>query len=279
MHILIQFCVLLSIVLVDGKKSDCEYTSREYQIVLKPDILSGKNSFIYGVSLVLAELAVIENAGFLDFKVTRSSLTVKNVTSAKFSAEHPEDLNMKITMKSRQKKLDEPGDFVLKFSNADPSLACVPLQLDNLYAEHAERKFELDLHAVNGKIMTKSAMSYSIDMPSTVMFRQTAPVNLSSIFLNSAKKLTQSGRTVIAQPAGMATQETAEFNMRIAGAKVKGVIILLQRGDTPRAEFSFRLKGNDLNEDILITAQKLASVMSRLPLIALFAGSTDQCGE
>ena len=280
MHIFIELCALLAIVvLIDGKTSQCEYTSREYQIVLRADILSGNNSFASGVSMVLDELDAIENSGFLDFKVSRSSLTIKNVTSGKYSVQHPEDLNMKITMKSRQKKPNEPADFVLKFSNADPSLACVALQVDSTYADHVERKFELDFHAINGKIMTKSAISYTVDMPSSVKFTQTEPVNLSSIFLNSAKKLTQSGRAIIAQPVGQSTQETAEFMMRIAGAKVKGVIILLERAQSGKSEFSFRVSGNDPNENILMTAQQLASTISRSPVIAQYAGSSEQCGE
>ena len=279
MRFFILLFVVGSTVLVDGKKSDCEYTSREYQVVLKPEILSGANSFADGVSLVLDELQSIENAGLIDFKVSRSSLNVKNVTSAKYAAEDRDDLQMKITMKSREKKADEPADFVLKFSNADPTLACVSLKIADAYSDYAEKKVELDFHVANGKVMTKSATSYSIDMPPNEKFTQSTHVNLSSIFTNSAQKLTYSGRAVIAQPAGLSIQQTAEFNIRLAGSKFKASIILLEIGEKSKVEFSFRIKGNDIGENILSTAQEFASALSLASSVALFAGSTAECSE
>ena len=86
-------------------------------------------------------------------------------------------------------------------------------------------------------------------------------------FSQFSKTLTQSGRTIIAQPAGQSIQETARLHMRIAGAKIKGVIILFERGEKSKSEFSFRLTGNDLNEHIFMVAPKLVSIMSRSPSI------------
>jgi len=279
MHFFILLFVVGSTVLVNGKTLDCEYTTREYQVVLKPEILSGTNSFDYGVSLVLDELDAIENASLIDFKVSRSSLKFKNVTSFKYHAQQRADTQLKITMKSRQKKVDEPADFVLKFSNADPTLACIPLKIADTYSEYAEVKFELDFHVANGKVMTKSAMSYSIDMPPSVQFSQSAPVNLSSIFTNSAKKLTYSGDEIIAQPVGQSIQQTAEFDIRLSGGKFKASIMMLEIGKNFKTEFSFRIKGKDINENILITAQQFARQLSRTSSVALYAGSTTHCEE
>ena len=279
MRFFILLFVVGSAILVHGKKSDCEYTSREYQVVLNPEILSGTNSFTDGVSLVLDELETIENARLIDFKVSRLSLKFKNITSGKYSVEHQEDLQMKITMKSRQKQVDEPADFVLKFSNADPTLACVSLKIANAYSDYVEKKIELDFHVANGKVMTKSATSYTVDMPPSVKFPQWNHVNLSSIFTNSAQKLTYSGRAIIAQPTGEATQQTAEFEIRLFSRKFKASIMVLEIGEKSKVEFSFRIKGDNIDENILITAQKFASALSLVPSIALFAGSMAQCSE
>jgi hypothetical protein len=279
MYFFVVLLVVSTTALINGKKLECEYSSREYQIVLKPELVSGTNSFAYGVSLVLDELSAIEKAAVLDFKVSRSSLKFKNVTSIKYYAQNVDDLQFKITMKSRQKAFDAPADFVLKFSNSDPTLACIPLKIADIYSKYAEDKFELDLHALNGKVMTKSAMSYSVDMPSSLRFSQFAPVNVSSIFVNAANKLTHSGRPIIAQSVGTAVQLTAEFEIRIFGGKFKASIILLDMNDSPRAEFSFRIKGTDVDENILITAQKVASELSRISSIALFAEASTICPD
>lgn len=270
---------LLSAIFVYGKSLECNYTSREYQIVLKPDIVSGRNTFSHGVLLVLDELDAMEQSGLIDFTVSRSSLKFKNITSAKYLSQSTEDLTMKITMKSRQKNTSEQADFVLKFSNADPNLACVPLTINNIYVDHTEMKFELDFHAVNGKVMTKSAMSYTVDMPSKVKFTQTLPVNLSTIFVNSAQKLTYSGRHIVGQPVDQILQETAEFYLRLSSTKIKASITLIGSNEDARAEFSFRIKDHDVTDQVLSTAQKLASELSRVSTIALFAGSNIQCGE
>lgn len=236
-------------------------------------------SFADGVSLLLDELETIENAGLIDFKVSRLSLKFKNVTSGKYSVEHREDLQMKITMKSRLKKVNEPADFVLKFSNADPTLACVPMKIADAYTDYVEKKIELDFHVANGKVMTKSATSYSVDMFPSVKFSQSTHVNLSSIFTNSAQKLTYSGRAIIAQPAGQATQQTAEFEIRLFGSKFKASVVVLEIGAKSKVEFSFRIKGTDVDDNVLMTAQNFASALSLVPSVALFAGSTAQCSE
>jgi hypothetical protein len=279
MHFFILLFAMGSTILVVAKTPDCDYTSREYQIVLKPEIASGANSFADGISLVLNELEKIENTGLIDFKLTRSSLKIKNITSGKYFIENPDDLQMKITMKSREKKIGEPADFVLKFSNADPSLACVPLKIAKAFTDYVEKKIELDLHVTNGKVMTKSATSYTVDMPTSMKFTQSTVVNLSSIFTNSAQKLTYSGQSIIAQPAGKSIQKTAEFEIRLFGSKFKATVMALEIGEKSKFEFSFRIKGSDVDENVLNTAQDFAKAFSLVPSVALFAGSDAHCSE
>ena len=55
---------------------DCEYSSREYQVVLRPDLVI--NSFETGVMRILNELTKIENIKTIQFKVSRSSLKFKD---------------------------------------------------------------------------------------------------------------------------------------------------------------------------------------------------------
>jgi hypothetical protein len=110
---------------------DCEYSSREYQVVLRPDLLM--SSFETGVMRVIDELAKIENANILNFKVSRSSLKFKNVSVVRYIPDNnrdAKDFYIPIKFKSRQKKIDEPADIVLKLSNADPALTCMPLTVN-----------------------------------------------------------------------------------------------------------------------------------------------------
>jgi hypothetical protein len=109
---------------------DCEYTSREYQVVLRPEIVTP--SFKTGVNQVLDELSKIEKAKEIDFKVSLSSLKFKNVTVSEYiSADIRDttDFNLPLRFKSRHKKASEPADIVMKTSNADPELACLPLKV------------------------------------------------------------------------------------------------------------------------------------------------------
>jgi hypothetical protein len=107
---------------------DCEYSSREYQVVLRPDLLV--NSFDTGVTRILDELTKIENAKIIQFKVSKSSLQFKNVSLVNYipgSNRDSNDFYIPPIFKSRRKATTEPADIVTKISNPDPALACVPL--------------------------------------------------------------------------------------------------------------------------------------------------------
>ena len=109
---------------------DCEYSSREYQVVLRPAIVS--SSFHTGVNQVLDELDKIEKTKELDFKVSPSSLKYKNVSVSEYipaDIRDAKDFHIPLRFKSRRKKIDEAADIVMKTSNADPELACWPLKV------------------------------------------------------------------------------------------------------------------------------------------------------
>jgi len=109
---------------------DCEYSSREYQVTIRPEIL--KNSFKSGITLILDELTKIEKDPEVDFKVSLSSLKYKNVSVTEYilpSTRDVTDLYVPLRFKSRQKKANEPADIVMKTSNADPELACLSLDV------------------------------------------------------------------------------------------------------------------------------------------------------
>ena len=110
---------------------DCEYTSREYQVVLRPTIMVP--SFRNGVDQVLDELNKIEKSQELDFKVSLSSLKYKNVSVSEYipsDSRDETDFNVPLRFKSRRKKVDEPADIVMKTSNVDPELACWTLKVN-----------------------------------------------------------------------------------------------------------------------------------------------------
>lgn len=115
----------------------CDYSSREYQVVLRPGILSGL--FKTGINQILSELTAIEKANALDFKVSVSSLKFKNESYTEYipaNNRNPNDFILPLRFKSRQKKADEPSDIVMKASNADPVLACLPVTVsDDLVSE------------------------------------------------------------------------------------------------------------------------------------------------
>lgn len=109
---------------------DCEYSSREYQVALHPAILMP--SFKSGITQILDELTKIERAQVLNFKVSVSSLQFKNVSVTEYVPHDDRDLNdfnVPLRFKSRQKKVNGVIDIVMKTSNADPELACWPLQV------------------------------------------------------------------------------------------------------------------------------------------------------
>ena len=271
-------CLVL-LMSVSGRKLQCEYNSREYQVVLDPEILSGSKSFSDGVGMVIDALTTIERNGTLDFSVSRSSLQFSEVTTFRYFARNRADLQFPIKMKSRQKKINQPADFVLKFSHPDPTLACVPLTVTKKYNDVTESKFELDFHAYNGKITAKSAMSYAVADPNILGLNQNSSVDVSSIFSNLAKEITVSGNNIIADPFGSGVQVTAEFTMKIHGEKLKGTVLLLDIGDRRKAEFSFRIKGDDVNADVLSTAQEFVAQVSMIPSIILLSENTGVCDD
>lgn len=251
---------------------DCEYSSREYQVVLRPDLLM--NSFENGVTRVIDELAKIEDAKTMKFKVSRSSLKYKNVTIVRYIPEESrdsDDFYIPIIFKSRRKKLNEPADIVFKISNPDPLLTCIPLMVAEDYVNSTKIKFELDIHGENGQLRSKSAHSYTIDLP--LEFDQTIPINMSSILVDSATKITHSGQSIIVVPdsAGKVTMQTAEFNVNLAGQKSDAAIMYFRREDDIKAEFSFRVKGATVSREVLIVAQALTTQLSEIPTIALYA--------
>ena len=109
---------------------ECEYSSREYQVVLRPPMMIP--SFKAGVMQVLDELTKIAEAGVMDFKVSASSLKFKNVSFTEYVSSNirdPSDFHVPLRFKSRQKKANESADIVMKISNADPEIACWPLEV------------------------------------------------------------------------------------------------------------------------------------------------------
>ncbi len=109
---------------------NCEYSSREYQVVLRPEVLTA--SFKNGITQILDEFTKIEKARVIDFKVSVSSLKFKNVSVTEYvlpNTRDPADCNVPLRFKSRQKKANEPADIVMKTSNVDPELACWSLKV------------------------------------------------------------------------------------------------------------------------------------------------------
>jgi len=110
---------------------DCEYSSREYQVALQPELLMG--SFNDGILEILDELTKIEKGKVIDFKVSVSSMKLKNVTVTEYIPANNRDSNdfyVPLRFKSRRKKKTEPADIVMKTSNADPQLACLSLTVN-----------------------------------------------------------------------------------------------------------------------------------------------------
>jgi hypothetical protein len=59
---------------------DCEYSSREYQVVFRPSIMLP--SFKAGLMQVVDKLTKIKQTGMINFKISASSLKLKNVSSS-----------------------------------------------------------------------------------------------------------------------------------------------------------------------------------------------------
>ena len=116
---------------------DCEYSSREYQVVLRPELLTA--SFKNGITKILDELTNIERAQVIDFKVSVSSLKFKNVSVCEYipaNNRDPADFDIPLRFKSRKKKFNEPADIVMKTSNVDPELACWTLDVSDFFKLH-----------------------------------------------------------------------------------------------------------------------------------------------
>jgi len=250
----------------------CEYTSREYQVVLRPEFMT--TSFRTAVNQILDELTKIERAEVIDFKVSVSSLKFKNVSVTEYilpSIRDTTDVNVPLRFKSRQKKASEPADIVMKTSNADPELACWSVKIAAEYADMITTKFELDIYAENGRVLPKTAQSFTIDLP--VGYDLTSSINISKFLVNAASKLTRSGLPLIVKPdsIGTVTMQTAEFDIRVLGQKFEATIFLLQRASGLQTEFSFKIKDENVDWQVLLASQHLIAEISRIPSIAQFA--------
>ena len=126
---------LLSLQVLATMTMTCTHSSREYQIVLRSDLLTP--SFEAGVNQVVDQLSRIEKEKLMNIKVLRSSLKFNNVSLVRYILD-PErastDLNTELTFKSRRKRVDESADIVTKISNPDPALACVALKVSTSFS-------------------------------------------------------------------------------------------------------------------------------------------------
>jgi hypothetical protein len=132
-------------------------------------------------------------------------------------------------------------------------------------------KFELDIHGENGRLRLKSAHSYIIDLP--LEFDQTSSVNMSAILVDAAVKVTHSGLPLIIKPdsSGKIVMKTAEFNVNVAGQKSEATIVYYRRAAQIKSEFSFKVKSETVNREVLLVSQQLIAQLSELPTIALYA--------
>lgn len=129
----------------------------------------------------------------------------------------------------------------------------------------------MDVYAENGRILPKSAISYTIDLPFD--FQQTSTINLSKYLPNAATELSVSGLPLIIVPdlIGLVTMQTAEFDIRLLGEKFQASIFLLQRASGLQTEFSFKIKDTNVDWEVLLAAQQLIAKISQIPSIAQFA--------
>ena len=129
----------------------------------------------------------------------------------------------------------------------------------------------MDVYAENGRILPKSAISYTIDLP--LDFQQTSTINLSKYLPNVATELTLSDLPLIIVPdfIGLVTMQTAEFDIRLSDERFQASIFLLQRANGLQTEFSFKIKDTNINWKVLLAAQQLIAKISQIPSIAQFA--------
>lgn len=132
-------------------------------------------------------------------------------------------------------------------------------------------KFELDVHAENGRIIAKTAHSFTVDP--AMKYGQLASINVSKVFVDVSRKLTRSGQPLIVVPdsLGAVTMQTAEFEIRLGDEKLKSTIFLLQRSYGLQSEFSFKVKDETVGRDVLLAAQQLIAELSRSSQVAMLA--------
>ena len=134
-----------------------------------------------------------------------------------------------------------------------------------------DTKFELDVYAENGRIIAKTAKSFTIDLP--LKFEQGSSINISKYLLNAARKFTRSGLPLMVVPdlIGTVTMQTAEFDIRLTGQKFEATIFLLQRASGLQSEFSFKIQDDSFDWQTLLAAQHLIAAISQVAPIALSA--------
>ena len=132
-------------------------------------------------------------------------------------------------------------------------------------------KFELDVYAENGRIIAKTAHSFTVDP--AMKYDQLASINMSKVFVDLSSQLTRSGEPliVVPDPLGAVPMQTAEFDMRLGNEKVKATIFLLQRITGFQSEFSFKVKDETVGRQVLLASQQLMVELSRSSSVALFA--------
>jgi hypothetical protein len=134
-----------------------------------------------------------------------------------------------------------------------------------------DTKFELDVYAENGRIIAKTAKSFTIDLPPK--FDQGSSINLSKYLVNAARKFTRSGLPLVLVPdlIGTVTMQTAEFDIRLLDRKFEAAVFLLQRTSGLQSEFSFKIQDGNFDWQTLLAAQHLIVALSQVASIALLA--------
>lgn len=65
--------------------------------------------------------------------------------------------------------------------------------------------------------------------------------------------------------------QTAEFDIRLLGQKFEATVFLLEQAHRLHSEFSFKIKGNDIDWNVLLASQHLIARMSKIASVAQFA--------
>lgn len=104
-------------------------------------------------------------------------------------------------------------------------------------------------------------------------FDRTSAINISKYLVDAASQFTRCGLPIIIVPdaIGLVTMQTAEFNIRLVGQKLEATIFLLQRSSGLQSEFSFKIKGTNVDWQVLLASQQLIADMSRRSSIAQFS--------